>query len=268
MCFGRSAVNGVAAFAAAMSFAATAFSAQVTLVGQESAMAPWRSMDVAKAYDLDGDNIYGEEGYVWYALGGGGGWADTSDPLNYNDGTHVTRKDVPPYLTLANNGQARVYYYNYPLIDDPLQDPAPVVSDVISGLASTTYTVPGQWGTVMNITFGAGAPALLRIGVAFPSLAGANTDTPTDIRLQQTAGGSASATAAVVASATLQIEGMFFDVAGAAAGDTFTLSLKRAPGSVNTIVVYSGVTFDVIPEPGPASMLLLGVIATAAMRRR
>ena len=96
----------------------------------------------------------------------------------------------------------------------------------------------------------------LRIGVLSDTSTGGNE--PTNFTLAQTTGtGTGTVTLADVAPAVAQADWYFFDIAGAVAGDVYTLSIgSTAAGSKPTI---SALTLDVVPEPSIWAMTFIGV---------
>ncbi len=238
----------------------------------------WRSTNFLKNFDPDGDNIYGTAGYVLYgtdaAVNSTAGSVQTADPLTFNNGVIRTLNSVPGYLTLANslNGQNQLASsYGYKLFDDPTQPTGPTVSDVESGAALRGGVALGTESPLLNITIGTGFPtAGLRIGLIYD-----NTDNYAGyFRLTQTTGGGATSTFTFgVVPAGQELGLAFFDLSGVVQGDVFTLyGAKDGPtqptgGNSNTNVIYGGLSFDVVPEPTSAGLLLLGG-ALIGMKRR
>lgn len=241
--------------------------ATITAIGQETAT-DWQSTNVPKAFDPDGDGILGEAGFVWYgtkpeaapptSCSGG-------DPLNFNlaNGTVMTQKVVPSFLTLTNSGQTTVCYHNYPPIDNPAAAPGANVPNVVSGLAARD--VPhGTDADMLTFTVGNDFPANgLRVGVA---VLGTGGDLTSMVTLRQTAGGATSASYNVAPVDGVQM--VYFDVTGANIGDSFTLSLLKSAGG-NANVLYSGLTFDALDSndtPGPrvAAQSMLTVVEGAS----
>jgi hypothetical protein len=116
------------------------------------------------------------------------------------------------------------------------------------------------------MTFGVGVPIQgLRVGIM---ARGQGNDQVASIRLLQTAGsGGGDATMIPVNGAATYFA--FFDITGAQPGDTVTLLMKSDAGG-NDHIYHHGISFDQIPEPSTASLLLLAgaVVAGRRLRRR
>jgi hypothetical protein len=274
----------VAGFCLLLSSAVSIHAANIVVSGSVTGLAgpnndqidQWRTNTVPKTMDADLDNVYGTAGYVMYATDEIGnantGVVIPADPLNYANGSQATLKSIPSYLTLANNGQDHIaasFATVYKLMDNPTQPIGAAVSDVESG-AAVRLTSLGTEVSLLNITIGTGFPTSgLRIGLLF-----GNTDNFLGtLRLSQTVGGSATSTfMQTIPPAEVELGLVFFDITAANVGDNFTLFIsKENPqppgGNTNTNVLYGGITFDVIPEPASASLLLAGVTVLCQRRR-
>jgi len=129
------------------------FGQTVTFIGSVLNLGPgWRDPSVAKPFNIDGDNIYGTDGYVMYATeslssGGGEGGNDLVS--------------MPSYLTVQTFA-SRYSYPSYAAIDDPI--PGGTFSGTIrSGLA---YKLPtyGQDYRFVTLTLGASVPQVIQVG--------------------------------------------------------------------------------------------------------
>jgi Ca2+-binding RTX toxin-like protein len=225
----------------------------VIAVGQENNLNAFRNTSVAKQFDPNGNNVYGEAGYIFYGIDNNpspnadsGQFLYPTNPLSPAALT-LPRQNVssiPAYLTLSNAGQDGVTSsFNYSNIDDPRLAPSSSPPQIEYGLALHNLIAQNTEASVVNINVGAGFPASgLRVGVYI----GAGEDTMKDVRLAQTAGsGASSATLVRVGSPSTYTA--FFDIVGAGVGDVFTLYLTKssADGGVNPNVAYMGLTFDV-----------------------
>ena len=229
----------------------------------------WRSTDVSKTYDPDGDNCYGTIGYVAYATdtipnGNGGQWYNPADPMYASNGTIQTLRSVPTFLTVTSVMASPLWAasYGYPAIDDPSAPIGPAVADVECGLAAA---MNGGWNVLRNMVSLTIKPGYdgktFRLGVMADG-----SDLASTIRLDQTVGGTATATINGTS-----VEGVpdmyFFDVVGAQAGDVFTLLVAK-PYVGNPHPDFNALSFDVVPEAGTLSLLGLALAVAGRRRRR
>jgi|GEM_PF-2946039 len=221
--------------------------ATITAIGQDN-FADWQSTSVVKAHDTDGDNIVGEEGFVWYAtkaVGGAPGTA-TANPLTFDNGTARTLSSIPTYLSLTSNGQTDVSYAGTLAIDNPVLAAAATVSDVEAGAAVRSAGARGSSVSVLDIRITEAIPAAgLRIGIVTPDVASFNDENLDRVTLAQVTGGAGTATFVRAATGT-SLAHLYFDIVGAVPGDVFRLSLGTLAGSTGANVWYSGLTFDAI----------------------
>jgi len=239
-------------------------SATISYVGSDSSYAgvsviPWRDSSSLKPLDGDGDNIYGTIGYIVYAAdsktstpNGQGGGTSAIDPLHfssdYGAGTLSTTKSIPTEIELANGSQDRVFYWTYAPADNPQSG-----NDVIFGMAGNNVA-KGTSSNVLSIVFSEDY-ADLRIGImARPEGDGDGLGT-----IELSTSGSSAGASGVPGNTTNsgRVVFYFFDVTDIAAGDTLNLNLGKlvtTGGSAN--VLYYGITFDAIPEPGSAVLAL------------
>jgi hypothetical protein len=229
----------------------------------------WRSTSVAKTFDVDADNVYGTAGYVLFAADDIGNSSTgivefSNDPFTYVSGTRRTVRSVPSYLSFAmtNFGSTTgtASSYGYQAVDNPSVAPGPSVSNMESGafLRTTAFNTEAS---LFDMTIGAGAPSVIRLGLLY-----GNTDAYNGtFRIEQIAGGIGS----VIANQTNGvIQLSFFDIIDAAPGDTFRVYGTKTEPVGNQNVLLGGLTFDVIPEPASSTALLLGLGMLAARRRR
>lgn len=230
---------GLAVF---MCTASPAFAATVTYVGQEDDVRDLRTTTVAKAFDPDGDDVYGEDGYVFYAVDDppftNGTLFTGGDPLTLDPSPFVTLSSIPPYLDLTSNGQDfAVAGFDYPVWDRIGDPPGAAVADVEGGLALNNNVSQGTEASVLDITVvGALPPAGVRIGVY---LLFSRNDFIASARLD-------SATGTTAATPTTSVA-HFFDLTAATVGETVTLYLTASALALNPNVSYVGLTFDAIP---------------------
>lgn len=293
----------------AVTFAATAAAATLGFVGSDSdiggtffpgagpgdtgagpayVVAPWRSSGVVKPLDVDGDNVYGTDGYAMFATqfqypnayaGGGASVA-------FDSATYPNRISLPSYVSGSQSLVAnKVGGWGYALVDPPSVTGAPdfnwgqtqtppstnqreyVKIGILDGndtMGNNPRTAPlgaGRWA----FEVGAGAPSTFRVGVMTDGLDGTNW-AATEVVLAQLSGN------AVIGSATSGtltrnrfIDIHSFDITGAQPGDTFAILAKASNDGFGAI---SAVTFDAIPEPATAGLLACAAMGLAGVRRR
>ena len=238
-----------------------AFAVNITFVGAVVAtnaaniaeVQGWRSTSVGKTYDALGVRYYGSAGYIMYAMdatpNANGGAVPTADPLTYTNAgtTMATYKQLPGWVTLANNGQNQLAVsYGYPVLDSPIATVGATVTDMELGFAMRNGIAYSTEATIVNITLTAGFPANgARLGI----MAGGGGDAPGTIRLTQTtgSGGGTASVPSVDRGASISI--YFFDLKQVNVGDVITLYLsKPSAGSGNQNLCYSGLTFDLLPS--------------------
>ncbi len=249
--------------------AATADAATVTSVGAQlnvgapnadgspGSAAGWRTASVTKTLDIDGDDIYGSLGYVLFnphafaAAGTGQG----SPLANVN-------QSLPSYLSVAATGATLSFSGNYTTIDDPAN---PAGAPLWSGIAYTTGVSAGSEIGLFNVTFAAGTPAntTFRLGIFVDNIAPVD-GSPFGLRVTGASGDSGLVNKA---QATQVNNYYFFDLDNVVAGDTFSIITRRS-GSGTGAVGIGGLTFDAIPEPATALLLLLGALSPLPRRRR
>lgn len=185
-----------------------------------SEISQWRTAATPKSLDSDGNNVYGSDAKLFYRVMG-------------DYGTYVQ------YIT----SQLQVGPYSgYAVVDHP---------DGVSAdrQVCTTTSNPVPVGSVQNM-FTFAVPAAppkggFRVGVAFDGLDGAQYS-PSEVRLTQTTGGTASASVSVEPYRNNTLDMVFFDVIGAKVGDRFTVQGIAGPGGFAT---HQIVTWDRIPLP-------------------
>lgn len=218
--------------------------------GSENQPGGWRTPTNAKFFDIDGDNVYGTDGY--YLRGG-----DTTESIPY----------IGSITRLAREGN------NFGAMDDP-SDPT----------GFDDFQV-GFWGKIDSdssfdlFEFTVGGRALegktLRVGVLFDTFNSAVGEWR--YTWTQTKGGRATASSDLVTASYDGYDFVFFDFTNVKAGDSFTLSVSDAV-SWDTWHTFGGVVFDsevnsevddTIPEPSAFS-LIAGMFGMAwvMLRRR
>jgi hypothetical protein len=207
--------------------------------------APIRTTAVAKPLDIDGDDIYGTDGYSFFNVDRVS--AASGQPFGQN-----LRESLPSYISNVNGASSAFSAggFSYLFMDDPLAIPGPAVADVRSGLA-VNHAQSDAETTLMNIVLGAVLPtAGFRLGVFIDN--GDNAVlTPTMLRVSGSGGDSG-----LISTTAANIDGdmYFFDILGATPGSLLYISARSGATTVATI---GGITFDTIPIPEPSSLALL-----------
>jgi hypothetical protein len=253
---------------------------------------PWRSEGVVKPWDIDGNNVYGSDGYALF----GTQFAyptysccGSSQP--FASATFPNMIDLPSYVTssqaLVSN---KVGGWSYALVDDPTlvngyrdynwgmtqspprpgpdQSPYQKIgildgNDIFGNNPKTSAIGAGRWA----FTVGADVPETLRIGVMTDGLDDVAW-AATEVLLYQVTGGTtiigSATTGAVTRNRFVDIH--TFDIVGAQAGDTFAIFAKAPANPFMGNGAISGVTFDAIPEPASLVMMLGLAAAGSALR--
>jgi hypothetical protein len=225
----------------------------------------WRTPTVLKPLDVDGDNVYGTDGYLLVRFNS----PANSTALSTVDGTNGTLNTLPSFLsilTVPGTGPDRMFGAKAP-IDDPNNVGG---ADVPTGVAYRNAGFSNNDSQpYLTLTIGPDVPASgFRLGVLTDN-SGVN-DPPTRVTLTQTVGtGSDSQSYDSVYAGVQQPDWYFFDILSAEPGDEFVLAFgNRVVGFKPTV---SGLTVDVaplVPEPGCISLCALGIIGIPWRRRR
>ncbi|MCA9246764.1 MAG: NPCBM/NEW2 domain-containing protein, partial [Planctomycetales bacterium] len=209
--------------------------------GDVDAGGAWRTRSDSKPLDIDGDRVYGSDGYY----------------VDYSAGTGI-QQSLPGYVSSINQVAGLLIFEagqntgpNYLSLDLASETPSDDVADQVSGLL---YTQPGV-GASDWLEFTLSEDATFRLGVIIDHSDRAGI-TPSDLTLTQIAGGTASATQ-VTAAPNLNIDYYFFDVQGSA-GDAFRVSgFNNAGHPANGI---AGIFFDSLEafalSPGEAILVI------------
>ncbi len=241
-----------------------------------------------------GDKAFGADGYLMYATSAAGtasgsydyngdpNYAGALDPMSLTNVTGYpngvvtnTLLKVPSYLTISdtamNNQWDSGFGYSAIYARDGSASNT-VELGVAYGPTPAAYNTPES---LVTMTVGAGAPSNLYIGV----LEDQNLDSPSQITISDSNGGTATANPQIYFPTTLsggQNTWYFFDVSGAQAGDVLTLSVAQ----YNTGASYadhgtvSGLTFDSVnplattPEPATLGLFAIGGMSLMLFRRK
>ncbi|MEI2608159.1 MAG: choice-of-anchor Q domain-containing protein [Candidatus Promineifilaceae bacterium] len=200
----------------------------VTFIGADiTTHDAWRTTSVAKPLDVDGDNIYGTDGF--YLFGG-----HTPPPTRTAPPAYATVTQRPGTLLFAGNA-SYIYY------DNPDLTGSGPVANVISGVVYSQpgANIPTEW---VDITFT--RSGYYRIGIITD-----NADfvgiSPLNFRFQQITGGTVD-TGYVAASTDRDrdIDHYLFDIE-ATAGDVYRVSGQSDPLHASNGI--GGIFFDGFP---------------------
>jgi hypothetical protein len=207
--------------------------------------ADWSRSDVPKSPSLDGDSIWGTDGfYLFQAL------PDTDDNTS-TDAFENVDQSPPSYAALTPFGaNGSTHDDTYALINDwadPFNTNLPSGTAYRTGVAASTET------ELFRITFNLETDPtyIYYIGILHDNAVIA--DAPTHLRLAGASGDSGSIS---LAAADGFIDYTFFRVTGLNNGDVLTLFGTRGSGTGN--VGIGGILFDSAPIPEPSTWLLLG----------
>ena len=229
--------------------AARAEGAAVSFAGADtSTNDAWRTTDLVKPFDIDGDNVYGTDGY---------------EISSWNTSLAASYASVVVNAPFSFDGGAEIPSY-YPLDDPAGTGPAPVVNDE-SGVQyySAVAGTPEQDFYTITLTQNAD----FRLGVMVD-----NGDflaiSPSSLRVRQTVGGSGDSGLVLVTDRDFDADYFFFDVKGAGAGDVFVVSGVQDPNMGSNGL--AGITLDSFPVPEPSTLALfsLGLMGQTFRRRR
>jgi hypothetical protein len=223
---------------------------------------------------------YDANGYDLYATTPVGTNTRTYDPGDGPFGTGTRLTQLPSFVSSitapANNASASGYIF-YATIDNPAG------GQVEAGLTFAIASTPGVQNDVVSINLGSNVPTVFDIGflvnisgidVLNPS--GVAADYPDDIRLRQ-ANGTGDSGLITTSKATADFgaaDVYFFQVSGAASGDTLTFSAiqnSQNVGDGNYHTDLAGVLFpsaDSVPEPASVGALAIFGCGLLTRRRR
>ncbi len=212
----------------------------------------WRSTSVDKpdAFDPNGDNAYGTDGYYCYGIPSDGGGLQEIQSL-------------PSYIaSLTTHGS--FHNNNYPKIDDPSKPIAPSVAD----MTDTGMRYIGSTSYYEFFTFELADSVDFVVTTIIDDHSSLGLYRPRAVKVTGPGGTSAELAgldAPTIANGTLDY--VFFQISGDA-GDTFGVSLLSG-GTYG--VTVTGLGFEALPEPSTATLAataLIGLLVCSWRKRR
>jgi hypothetical protein len=204
----------------------------------------WRNATTTKTFDIDGDNIFGTDGYQ--TMGN-----STASLPGYITSVAITAPN-------SNGG--------FVVLDNPAN---PLGADISnSGVWHDNNSFGSGYGSLFSITFGAVVPSdqTTRITMFFDTYNASGNQT---YRVTQTVGGSGTAVSPTLIWATDGIDAASFDLSNVASGDVFIVESNSPAGFSHAgAVTFDSITIAAIPEPSSTALLGLGGLALLLRRRR
>lgn len=222
----------------------------VSFYGYQANMSQWRSTSATKTINLAaGGTITDPDGYY-----GTDGW------------TVLNAFSLPSYISAQSIGSSLWIAGGYELIDDPLLPVAPTVTPQMA--SSLLYQIPGagvESSPLFAFTVGNAAPASFHMGIAFGQLPSPSQDVFLGSSFRVAVGASTTAQIPLIGNDGI-IDWVFFQVDNAVSGNV--INIYGIGGAVGGYADLAAVSFDIIPEPTTAGMLLLGGLGLAVLRRK
>jgi len=240
---------------------ATAAQAGVSYVATDTVTNDaWRTASVAKANDVDGDNIYGTDGWAFYSH------VQTGYQVPYNGASGNTQMVIPSYVSSIDDpvalgktvsGWGGGASGNYGVIDDPL-------NPVSNHNCTFVFADKNHGGQELRITIHRSTSKAFRLTVFQSIHSGAAAGQGFDVRVTDDAFASYAQTFLSYDTAWLTPNYMIFDVS--AGTSDVTISALNAPGVEHAGIMGFALDSTVISEP--AGLGLLGVALLGLRRRR
>ncbi|MGJ8673532.1 PEP-CTERM sorting domain-containing protein [Rubritalea sp.] len=223
----------------------------------------YRSTNVAKSFDADGDNAYGTLGYLVF-----GGDNTQHNSEEFSTGTNWVSSNPSFVTTIAANDAATVTHrnanYDASAYDDATLAIGADVADFGNGaiLLMNTSTTNGDWYELLTFDVDT-TVTTFRLGI----MSGQDNDAtgkfdPSGFRVSFAGGAATEVTG--VAATTDTIGMVFFDVTTDGTAGTFSIEGQRSTSHPS----LAGVTFDAVPEPSSSAMLLCGFGSLLLLRRK
>lgn len=231
----------------------------VSFYGYQVNTPEWRSTNVTKTITLPDNvtttpapsNAYGLDGWLLPNLVN-----DTYLP-SYAPLSGIT---APGTLGFTSGSYAQD-------VDDPTQPIGPNVANLPAAFWSIAYQSigAGNEANLYNFTLSGTIPTSFLLGVAFGNLAHPAEDAFGTASFRAGINGGAGTGQVTAIANNMQIDWIFFRVDNAVVGNTVNI---YATGGTNGLANLAAISFDTIPEPTTAGMLLLGGLGLAVLRRK
>lgn len=239
-----------------------ASAAVISSVGQQLGVGGnVRETDVPKPLDLDGDNILGTDGYVWWNTTlnneGGESGADFEDDILL---------DLPGWVdSISSINADSAGGFDYENLDDPRETPDADIPDIQAGQATvdqTEFDFDGDEVDAYQIALTDGVPGRFRMSFITDTFENDDKNLPQSFRVHGAGGDSGQIT--YDRATRLDIDVYYVDVIGAQPGDLLTLSVTNRSSNFN-VITNSALGFDT-PEPAALGLLVIAILVVTGRR--
>jgi len=236
----------------------------ITYSGEDLNAQSWRTPSVSKPLLSDGSGIYGQDGYVVFAIAPNGvqnppGTVTSVNPFTYVDGANTAVRTVvstPTYVSAftASSGFTTIKQPGtFPRFDDPRS--ANGQPQIDSGVGSNLAGSIASFVPVFSFTVSSSVPKAFNVTLLFAN--GSGEGQINQAQITSSIGGSAIGTQTTVSN----VDALVFQINGATNGEVFTIGLKNATTGVLNADI-AGIAFNtVLPEPSTLAVSAVAVVA-------